>query len=224
MNRWLQLVLQAVIVIAVPVVLVVVPIRVLMHPRWVLFEYSQPNFPPDAFGFSAQERTQLAITGIESIIGPRGVVVLQEARLPDGSPAFNEREISHMYDVRVLTGRIYLAQVVLLIAAVVAVTILTRQRATLAAAPAALRTGAIVTIVLLAVLVFFVLTGFNTFFTDFHRVFFTGDTWEFSFSDTLIRLYPPQFWFDAATVIGVTTIVEAIVLGIAAHWWSRMAR
>ena len=224
MNRWLKVVLQAVIVIAVPVVLIVMPIRGLMHPRWVLFEYARPNFPADYFGFSTQERTRLAITGIESIIGPRGAVVLQEARLPDGSPAFNEREISHMYDVRVLTSRIYLAQVVLLIAAVVAVTILTRQRATLAAAPAALRTGAIVTIVLLAVLVFFVLTGFNTFFTDFHRVFFTGDTWEFSFSDTLIRLYPPQFWFDAATVIGVTTIIEAIVLGVATHWWGRMVR
>jgi len=224
MNRWLQLVLQAVIVIAVPVVLVVVPIRVLMHPRWVLFEYSRPNFPPDAFGFSLQERTQLAITGIESIIGPRGVVALQEARLADGSPAFNEREISHMHDVRVLTGNIYLAQVVLLIAAAVAVIVLTRQPETRAAAPAALRPGAIITIVLLVALVFFVLTGFDTFFTDFHHVFFTGDTWEFSFSDTLIRLYPPQFWFDAATVIGVATIVEAIVLGVAAWRWGRMMR
>ena len=224
MNRWLQVVLQAVIVVAVPVVLVVVPIRVLMHPRWVLFEYSRPNFPPDAFGFSLQERTQLAIAGIESIIGPRGVIVLQEARLPDGSPAFNEREVSHMHDVRVLTGNIYLAQVVLFIAATVAVIALTRQHESHAAALAALRTGAIVTIVLLVALVFFVLIGFDTFFTDFHRVFFSGDTWQFSFSDTLIRLYPPQFWFDAATVIGVTTIIEAIVLGVAAHWWGRMVR
>jgi uncharacterized membrane protein len=55
-------------------------------------------------------------------------------------------------------------------------------------------------------------------------VFFSGDTWLFNFSDTLIRLYPPQFWFDAATIIGVTSIVEAIVLGVAAWWCGRMAR
>jgi integral membrane protein (TIGR01906 family) len=221
MNRWLKVVLKAVIIVAVPIVLVVTPIRVLMHPRWVLFEYARPNFPADYFGFSTQERTRLAITGIESIIGPRGVVVLQEARLEDGSPAFVEREVSHMLDVRVVTGNIYLAQVAFLIAAVVAVIALTRQRETRAAAPAALWTGAIATVVLLAALVFFVLTGFDSFFTAFHRVFFSGDTWLFNFSDTLIRLYPPQFWFDAATVIGVTSIVEAVVLGVVAWWWGR---
>ena len=224
MNRWLKAVLQAVIVAAVPIVLVVMPIRVLMHPRWVLFEYARPNFPPDVFGFSAQERTRLAITGIESIIGPRGGVVLQEAQLADGPPAFNEREVSHMLDVRVVTGNIYLAQVALLMAAAVAMITLTRQHETRAAAPAALLTGAIATIVLLVALVFFVLTGFDTFFTAFHRVFFSGDTWLFNFSDTLIRLYPPQFWFDAATVIGVTSIVEAVVLGVAAWRWGRMMR
>jgi hypothetical protein len=92
MNRWLKTFLRTVIVVAVPVVLVVMPIRVLMHPRWVYFEYGRPDFPPDSFGFTPQERTRLAITGIESIIGPRGVVVLQEARFADNSPAFNERE------------------------------------------------------------------------------------------------------------------------------------
>jgi integral membrane protein (TIGR01906 family) len=221
MNRWLKVVLKAVIVVAVPTVLVVTPIRVLMHPRWVLFEYARPNFPADYFGFSTQERTRLAITGIESIIGPRGGVVLQEARLEDGSPAFNEREVSHMLDVRVVTGNIYLAQVAFLIAAVAAVIALTRQRETHSAAPAALWTGAIATVVLLVALIIFVLTGFDTFFTMFHHVFFRGDTWLFNFSDTLIRLYPPQFWFDAATVIGVTSIVEAVVLGVAAWWWGR---
>jgi len=221
MNRWLKVVLQAVIVVAVPIVLVVMPIRGLMHPRWVLFEYARPNFPADYFGFSTQERTRLAITGIESIIGPRGIVVLQEARLEDGSPAFNAREVSHMLDVRVVTRNIYLAQGVLLIAATVAVIALARQHETRVAAPASLLTGAIATVVLLVALIIFVFTGFDTFFTAFHRVFFSGDTWLFNFSDTLIRLYPPQFWFDAATVIGVTSIVEAVVLGVAAWWWGR---
>ncbi len=221
MNRWLKVALQAVIAIAVPIVLVVMPIRVLMHPRWVLFEYARPNFPSDYFGFSTQERTRLAITGIESIIGPRGVVVLQEARLADGSPAFNEREIGHMQDVRVVTSRLYLAQRMLFLAAAIAVIALMGSGEARAAAPTALLTGAGVTVVSLVALVAFVLAGFDTFFTAFHRVFFSGDTWLFNFSDTLIRLYPPQFWFDAATVIGVTSIVEAIVLGVAARWWGR---
>jgi integral membrane protein (TIGR01906 family) len=223
MNHWLRIFLQAVIVVAVPVVLVVMPIRVLMHPRWVYFEYSRPDFPPDSFGLTLQERTRLAVTGIDSIIGPRGVVVLQEARFSDGSPAFNEREVGHMQDVRKVTGNIYLAQVVLFIVAVIAVVALARGKAHLAAA-GALLSGALVTVALLVALVFFVFTGFDTFFTAFHRVFFSGDTWLFNYSDTLIRLYPVQFWFDAATVIGVTSIVEAAVLGVMAWRWGRAVK
>jgi integral membrane protein (TIGR01906 family) len=223
MNQWLKVFLQAVIVVAMPVVLVVTPIRVMMHPRWVYFEYSRPDFPPDTFGFTTRQRTQLAVIGIDSIIGPRGVVVLQEARLPDGSPAFNEREISHMQDVRVVTANVYLAQAVLLIAAIAAVIVLVRGQAQ-GAASGALLTGAILTVALLAALIVFVLTGFDTFFTDFHRIFFSGNTWLFDYTDTLIRLYPVQFWFDAATVIGVTSLVEAIVLGVVAWRWGRAVR
>lgn len=219
-----QVLLQALVVIAVPVVLVVMPIRALMHPRWVLFEYSRPGFPADPFGFAPAERTRLAITGVESIVGPRGVAVLREARLADGSPAFIEREVGHMQDVRVLTGNIYVAQVVLFIAAAIALIVLARPAETRPAAPAALLTGATVTIVLLVALVLTVLVGFDTFFTTFHRVFFTGDTWLFNASDTLIRLYPPQFWFDAATVIGAVTILEAILLGIIAWQWGKATR
>src|SRR5512136_1781671 len=202
MSRWLTVFLQTVIVAAAPVVLVVMPIRVLMHPRWVYFEYSRPDFPPDSFGWTLQERTRLAVTGIDSIIGPRGVAVLQEARLSDGTPAFNEREVGHMRDVRLVTGNIYLAQAVLFIAAVMAVLALVRGKAHMAAA-SALLTGALVTAALLVALVVFVFTGFDTFFTTFHRVFFSGDTWLFAASDTLIRLYPVQFWFDAAAVLGL---------------------
>jgi integral membrane protein (TIGR01906 family) len=87
-----------------------------------------------------------------------------------------------------------------------------------------LLTGASGTIALLVALVVLVLVGFDTFFTAFHRVFFTGETWLFDFTDTLIRLYPPQFWFDAATIIGVTTIIEAIVLGVLAWRWGKATR
>jgi integral membrane protein (TIGR01906 family) len=220
MNRWIQVLLQIVIVVAVPIVLVVMPVRLLMHPRYVWLEYGKPDFAPDPLGFTREERTRLAIIGVESIVGPRGVVVLQEARLPDGSPAFNQREVDHMQDVRVVTANIYVAQVVMLIAAALAAFALVRAGPK-SAAPTAMLTGASGTLVLLVALVALVLVGFDTFFTAFHRVFFTGETWLFDFTDTLIRLYPPQFWFDAATVIGVTTIVEAVVLGIAAWWWGR---
>jgi len=38
---------------------------------------------------------------------------------------------------------------------------------------------------------------FWQFFTLFHKIFFTGDSWLFYYSDTLIRLFPMRFWQDA---------------------------
>jgi integral membrane protein (TIGR01906 family) len=51
--------------------------------------------------------------------------------------------------------------------------------------------------------------SFNQLFTDFHRIFFTGDSWLFLFSDTLIRLFPIRFWSDAFTVMGILTLIGA---------------
>ncbi len=38
---------------------------------------------------------------------------------------------------------------------------------------------------------------FWQFFTLFHKIFFSGDSWLFYYSDTLIRLFPMRFWEDA---------------------------
>ena len=67
-------------------------------------------------------------------------------------------------------------------------------------------------IVLLA-LVALIYLNFDWFFTRFHLAFFEGDSWIFAWSDALIRLFPPRFWFDAASLWGVLTLVEAVALG-----------
>ena len=54
---------------------------------------------------------------------------------------------------------------------------------------------------------------FNVFFTQFHHLFFEGDSWLFLFSDTLIRLFPIRFWED--TFLAGAGIVLAGGLGLA---------
>jgi integral membrane protein (TIGR01906 family) len=54
--------------------------------------------------------------------------------------------------------------------------------------------------------------SWDVFFTGFHTLFFQSDTWYFAYSDTLIRLFPEQFWFDAALLIGGLAIIEALVV------------
>ena len=73
------------------------------------------------------------------------------------------------------------------------------------------RAGMFVLIVL-GTLVLFMLLSFNAIFTGFHRIFFEGDTWLFLFSDTLIRLFPLQFWQDAFIAVGVFTLLGGLGL------------
>jgi integral membrane protein (TIGR01906 family) len=55
--------------------------------------------------------------------------------------------------------------------------------------------------------------NFNSLFTNFHRIFFEGDTWLFRYSDTLIRLFPIQFWRDAFIWIAVLTLLVGGSIG-----------
>ena len=72
------------------------------------------------------------------------------------------------------------------------------------------------TIALLVALVALIYLNFDWFFTRFHLALFEGDSWIFDFSDTLIRLFPPRFWFDAGIIWGLLTLGEAAALaGIA---------
>src|SRR5207302_9467468 len=75
----------------------------LLHPWFVRFEYQRSGFPADEFGLSTSERTRLALVGLRSVVPWRadGIGLLERARLSDGEPAFNARELDHMREVRV---------------------------------------------------------------------------------------------------------------------------
>ena len=68
-----------------------------------------------------------------------------------------------------------------------------------------------------------ILLGFDDFFTGFHEMFFEGDSWRFSDTDTLIRIYPERFWQDVAQHVAAIAVAQAIVLALLAWWWLRAA-
>jgi len=58
-----------------------------------------------------------------------------------------------------------------------------------------------------------VATSFDWLFTQFHHLFFEGNSWLFLYSDTLIRLYPERFWVDAFALMFGGALLEAVMLG-----------
>jgi integral membrane protein (TIGR01906 family) len=74
--------------------------------------------------------------------------------------------------------------------------------------------GGWLTVALAALLAVFALTSFWQFFTQFHGLFFEGDSWLFLYSDTLIRLFPMRFWQDAFLVVGGLALAGGLALGL----------
>jgi integral membrane protein (TIGR01906 family) len=185
-------------------------------------EYAVGRVPDDRYGLTVDERTDLALIGLDSITpGTRGVDLLREAQLPDSAPAFTEPEVVHMQDVRDLVGMLLTFQLLAGIGLAVAALALGVPAATRAIVPRGLRYGVLASVPLAAIVGLFMLVTWDSFFTRFHEVFFEGDTWRFPVTDTLIRLYPDAFWMGVAAWIAALTVALGAVVWVLAGLWLR---
>jgi integral membrane protein (TIGR01906 family) len=86
-------------------------------------------------------------------------------------------------------------------------------------------TGAALTVAIIIGLGVFALTGFDDLFRRFHLLAFTNDLWQLNpRTDRLIQMFPQGFWFDVTVLIGVMTVVEAVVLGLPAFLYLRWSQ
>jgi integral membrane protein (TIGR01906 family) len=212
--------LAIIIALTISFLLVVTSIRIVANPWFFQFEYNRPGFPADPYGFTLEQRTSLALAGLYSVVPEgAGMVELEQARLPNGEPAFVAREIKHMLDVRVLMAAVFPLALILGSILVILAVAFSRSPVYRDTVPQGLRAGSILTLILLAGLIAYILINFDAFFLQFHQLFFEGDSFLFRYDDTLIRLYPEQFWSDAAILIGALTGVMAAVLLTVSWWW-----
>ena len=232
MSKVLLRLLQVLVALALPFALLIGNVQLLMHPRFVRIEYGRSGFPadtaipPGGYPLSMPERTALADAALRSIVGAEGMRALEEARFREtGMQAFNAREIGHMQDVRWLFQRarvvFWVASLTLLLGGVLLLTWGRRSGWGRHALTRPLLVSVVATFSLASALGLYILVGFGSFFTRFHRLFFKGNSWLFYRDDTLIRLFPTDFWFDAAALIAGLTIVELLIVGLAAWRWGR---
>ena len=199
------------IALTVPLTVLMIAIRAVASAPFLWLEYHRPGFPEDSYGYYLVERMRLGSYGVDYInnFAPREYL----ARVTTGADntlAFTEAEVNHMHDVKWV---LLIATVA--VAALFLVTLFSsislRERA-----PGTIRrslfTGAWITLGLIAVLGVVGFFGWEWLFTTFHQVFFPQGNWEFSVRSSLIRLYPPQFWIDAAIAVAVLVAVQITLL------------
>lgn len=213
MNK-LSPILSWLVAILTPLILIGLGVRVLLSPIFPNIEYRMPYFPKDDYGFTTADRLHWGMEGINYLMNSADISYLGDLKLPDGSPLFNERELSHMRDVKGVTqGFIRIWYLTLLI--VILLGVWAWRGDWLPAFRSGLIRGGWLTLGIgIAIGLVATLGGdvFWTFFEKFHNLFFSGDSWLFPYSDTLIRLYPLQFWQDAVLYIGIIAALGALGL------------
>ena len=212
--------LTSLVAILVPVVLVGLGLRVLLTPLFLQIEYNLPYFPPDEYSFTTEDRLKWAPYALDYLTNNADISYLGDLRFEDGTPLYNERELSHMDDVKRVTQgalRVWYASVAVLLVLGAWAWVggwWSEYRIGLMRG-GWLMIGLAVTVGLI-VIVGIVLNPdvFWNFFAGFHSLFFEGDSWLFLYSDTLIRLFPIRFWQDAFLWAAVIALGGGIALAL----------
>jgi integral membrane protein (TIGR01906 family) len=216
--RWTGL-MRIVVTVMLPVLLTLISVRLVMTEPFLRFEYNRSAFPEDRYGFTRAERLFYAPYALEYLFNDADITYLSALTFDDGTPLFNERELQHMADVKIVTRAAFNLMFIGLLLLAAFVTLLWRFRPYRMAIRRAVIAGSTLTLMIIFTIVLTAISTWDTFFTTFHNLFFESGTWRFAYSDTLIRLFPEQFWFDASLVVGGATVLFALAL-LAGAWFA----
>jgi len=200
------------IALTTPIIISVLTILVLLSPLFTNLEYRRPGFPEDSYGFTKAERLDFGNQTRRYLVSSDTLDDLRQMVFEDGEPIYIDRELSHLVDVKVVLQGVlkvfYGAVAVFVLCGLAAWKVKWLENFLIGIYQGGKLTTGIVILIL-----FMTLISFQSLFTNFHLLFFEGDSWLFFYSDTLIRLFPVQFWQDIFIVFGILTLVGGILLG-----------
>ncbi|MBI4296839.1 MAG: TIGR01906 family membrane protein [Chloroflexi bacterium] len=209
--------------LCLPVFLLTASIGWWVNSLW-FYEYGFQKFNvSQTTGLPASELARAArglITYFNSGEEPINVTVAK-----DGRPfeLFNEREVTHLKDVKGLFRLDYLVFLVTFAycAGYTAVSFRRGERSRLGLAQAAVWGSGLALALMLAFSVGSLL-NFDQLFYQFHLLSFANEFWMLDpTKDYLIMLFPQGFWYSAALAIALSAALGALVLGGLALWYLR---
>lgn len=208
----LRKILMVVVPILIPFFILMTSIRVLLFPVFTELEYRRPGFPADPYGFTLQDRLKWSRISVDYLTNGAGLDYLANQKLDATTPLYNERELSHMLDVKNLVQFMLIAWPLTGIA-ILGIGLLAIKSGWPRDYWLAVSRGGWAAVWFIIAVLAGVAVSFNALFTGFHRIFFSGDTWLFLYTDSLIRLFPMDFWRDAFIVMGVLMFAGGLATG-----------
>jgi len=210
MPTLLTKILKTLLILLVPLILMLGSALLLATDQYLAFEYGKASFPPDAFGFTQQQRFDLASSNIHYVRAHLPSNALANETL-NGASAYNPREVSHMADVQAVFQsvlRVWQAAFILLLL----VGLILWQKGKRQELAWAIQSGGLLTLGIILTIALLAAFAWQAWFDNFHLIFFEPGSWLFAYSDTLIRLFPLQFWIDATFTISALSLVGGLLL------------
>ncbi len=134
----------------------------------------------------------------------------------DSRPGFDERQASHLDDVRSVMIPATVLTWILLAGAIVWCVAAWRSPAARSALRRAVFGAGVGLLVAVPLLGLAGLADFDALFARFHGLFFAAGTWQFYADDLIIQLFPEAFWAVSGLVWGLLIAVTAGAMTLAA--------
>lgn len=212
------------VAMAVPPFLGFASIRLLISPELLRWEYGKASFPPDRYGFTREQRREYAQVAVEFLASPERpeeAIRLLAEQTHNGESLYNQRELEHMVDTKRLTDIIRQGAWTAGLIVLAGTALLAWRPETRGAAWQALLNGALLTFGILGGILAYILVGWRSFFTRFHQLLFPAGSWTFDYSETLIRLFPEEFWFDVGLMLAMGPLAAALAIWLMARTLGR---
>lgn len=211
MSKLLVQFLKLLITLLIPLVIILGTVHLLATEVYLAFEYNKGDFPEDPFGFDRAQRLVHAAANLQFVTQDQPLTDLS-GQMHNGAPLYNSRELKHMRDVQDIYRAAWQAWQVALVLVVLSGLALVWRKESRPAFSYALQSGGALTVGLVSLIGLTAIAVWQAWFVVFHQVFFAAGSWTFDFSDTLIRLFPEKFWYDAALTISSLSLIAGSLL------------
>jgi integral membrane protein (TIGR01906 family) len=220
MSSRLTQILKLLTVVLVTIFIVGGAVQLLATDSYLAFEYDKASFPPDPFGYTQQQRFILASTNIHYVRAHLPGDELSRQFL-NGLPVYNPREVSHMADVQAVFQsvlRVWQAAFILLLL----LSFFLWKKGERKALTSAIQSGGLLTSGIILSIALLAIFGWQFWFNTFHLFFFKPGSWLFSYSDTLIRLFPVEFWFDGTLTVSILSLAAGLLFALIGWYGKRV--
>jgi integral membrane protein (TIGR01906 family) len=226
-NKALITIIRWLVILGLPFLLAVFTVRALIGwdaPGYPAFEYRR--IAPDAYGFSDEERLQLANATLDYLQRPEPanevIYLLEDLRLPGSDqPLYNQEEIGHMLDVKIIADAFKRVMWGLAVVVIGGLAFLLAWPETRPLGYKTIMHGGLFTTAVLIVIGILIGAAWNFVFVQFHELLFPPGTWTFAYTDSLIRLFPEQFWFDFGVIWVAGILVQGLILAAIGYFLQR---